>query len=433
VGALVAVGLTVGLVSTISPWFVRTTSTLGHHSFRTMPILSITVSWLCSVGIFLSACINGFGSVSLPYSCIAGLYLEPIADEAIQRAQQEMATAQQSLQERQHRLLAQLSRTSPSSGTSLAHGVAESPPVSGNAIWRKKQSFGWGLTASVLSDSLQATLQKQLTQEIDFLTTLIHELEQEVTDMRQSQVMAAQARTPWGRIRSWLGVVLSILLVVRLLAAAWFIWRHDHPGHDGSKGGGSSDPVTLTVLWLIGHNYVSQQQYNTLSQVISLVLTGYLSVSQVRTFVRASDAVHRRLQQCWRPSDDAHCEDPSVRRLSPLHRMTSGTFTPLIGSLMCCYFLACVVLTKLLVPAHYRRALATALQVSSGVHSPTEKEDDERLLWFFVRIRSYAVNSVFLSTAMVSTVILAMILGIQRGQSLRHRPLTVAGVLIESA
>ena len=424
-GSVVAVAVTITTMSTVSPWFVRTTS-LAHHSFYTMPFLSVTVSWLCSVGIFLSSIVNGFGSVSLPYSCLAGLYLEPISDEAVSQAQQELTTARQSIADREKQL-AQI------------NSVAQSPSSleSPSSIGEKGKPFlsaGWSFSFNG-SDDRQGTRKKQLAQEIEFLTTLTQELEQEIFDMRQSKEMAAQARTPWGRIRSWIGVVFSVILVLRLMGAAWFIWKHDHPGEGGSKGA-SSDPVTMTVLWLIGHNYVSQQQYNTLSQVISLLLTAYLSMAQVRTFVRAVDAVHRRLQQCWRPCYAGEQMDDSSMRFVSLHgQLRSSAYAPLIASLMCCYFLACVVLTKLLVPAAYRRALALALETTSMHPSPSVvaaiEDGDEQLLRFFLRIRSYAVNSVFLVTALVSTVALGMMLGLKRHQSMRHRPTTPV-VLIES-
>uniref|UniRef100_A0A7S3L5E9 Abscisic acid G-protein coupled receptor-like domain-containing protein n=1 Tax=Amphora coffeiformis TaxID=265554 RepID=A0A7S3L5E9_9STRA len=412
-GSVTAVGITIYVVSTISPWFVRTTS-VAHHTYRTMPFLSVTVSWLCSVGIFLSSVVNGFGSVSLPYSCMAGLYLEPISDDAVNRAQQELIKARQSTEDRQNEL-------SQLSTNAISPSIAEAPRSTGD-FRQKPLPSRWSFSSS--NDDRQSTRRKLLTQEIGFLTTLVQELEQEVVDIRQSQEMAAQSRTRWGKLRACVGIFFSVLLVVRLIAAAWFLWRHNHPIEGGSNRG--SDPVTVTVLWLIGHNYVNQQQYNTLSQVISLILTAYLSMSQVRTFIRAVDALHWRVQLCC---------IPGAVRSHPYHSLKTSVYTPLVASLMCCYFLACVVLTKLLVPAPYRRALALALETTSVHPSATAamvaEEGDEQLLRFFLRIRSYAVNTVFLITALISTVALVMMVGLQRHQSMRHRPST-PGILLES-
>lgn len=422
-GSLAAIVITICVVSTVSPWFVRTTS-IAHHSYRTLPFLSVTVSWLCSVGIFLSSVVNGFGSVSLPYSCMAGLYLEPISDEAINRAQQELNTACQSIVDRRNEL-AQIANTA------VSPAIPEAPRSGGDM---RKKPIPSRFSFSSPNENRQSTRRKQLTQEIDFLTTLVRELEQEVSDMRQSQEMAAQARTRWGKFRSCIGIFFSFLLVVRLIGAAWFLWRHNHPVEGGSHRG--SDPVTMTVLWLIGHNYVNQQQYNTLSQVISLVLTAYLSMSQVRTFIRAVDAVYRRIQGCCKPCHPNETNDDSSLRFQSLYNsLRNSGYTPLVASLMCCYFLACVVLTKLLVPASYRRALAVALETTSVHPSATAamvaEDGEEQLLRFFLRIRSYAVNTVFLITAVISTVALGMVLGLQRHQSMRHRPST-PNVLIES-
>jgi len=413
-GSMTAIGITVYVVSTVSPWFVRTTS-VAHHTYRTLPFLSVTVSWLCSIGIFLSSVVNGFGSVSLPYSCMVGLYLEPISDEAVNRAQQELIKARQSIEDRQHEL-------SQLSNNAISPSLTEAPRSMGE--YRQKAiPSRWSFSST--NDDRQSTQRKQLSQEIGFLTTLVQELEEEVADMRQSQEMAAQARTRWGQFRVCVGIFFSILLVVRLIGAAWFIWRHDHPVEGGSNRG--SDPVTLTVLWLIGHNYVNQQQYNTLSQVISLILTAYLSMSQVSTFIRAVDALHRRVQLCCAPS--------VARSQSPYHSLKTSIYSPLVASLMCCYFLACVVLTKLLVPAPYRRALALALETTSAHPSATAamvaEDGEEQLLRFFLRIRSYAVNTVFLITALISTVTLVMMVGLQRHQSIRHRP-PMSSVLHES-
>jgi hypothetical protein len=392
VGSVVTIGLTIGFVSTVSPWFVRTTSHQQHF-------LSLTVSWLCALGIFLSSVVNGFGSVSLPYSCLVGLYLEPISDEAVHRAQQELKRTQQSIAKRREEL------------------VVESP-VSGNSVARL--SPRWSFSSPTSEERHQESRHAQLTQDIEFLGQLEDELQQEIYEMLESKELAAQARTSWGRFRSWLGVLFSIVLVLRLIGAGWFVWRHNH---GGSRGTGS-DLVTMTVLWLIGHNYVSQQQYNTVSQVISLLLTAYLSVAQVGTFVRAVDAVYRRLRQCWHPCSDAEAYDSSLRFQSLHMKLRSGSaYAPIVASLMSCYFLACVVLTKLLVPSAYRHALAVALETNDGSH------DERQLLGFFLRIRSYAVNSVFLVTALFSMLALGMMLGLKRHQSLRHR----APVMVESA
>ena len=394
-GSLTAIGMTIFLLSTISPWFVRTTSHQQHA-------LSVAVSWLCALGILLSSIVNGFGSVSLPYSCLAGLYLEPISEDAVQRAKQELDRTRQSIVKRQEELL------------------SEAPTSSNTARLNSR----WSFSPSTSEERHQESRRSQLTQDIEFLTTLVQELEQEVFDMMEAKEMAAEARTTWGRIRSWLGVMFSIILILRLFGAAWFVWLHNH---GGSRGAGS-DLVTMTVLWLIGHNYVSQQQYNTLSQVISLLLTAYLSMAQVRTFVRAVDAVYRRIQQCWRPCTNAdEYNDSSVRLLSLHSKLRSGSaYAPVVASLMSCYFLACVVLTKLLVPSAYRKALAVALETNDA------SQDESQLFRFFLRIRSYAVNSVFLVTALITTVVLGMMLGLKRQQSLRHRS-SAPKMLIESA
>jgi hypothetical protein len=91
-GTLLGVAATIGALGLIAP--------MVFHTTGDTPALSEAVSWLCAVGILLSALLNGFGSVSMPFSCLAGLFLQPIRTEAIVKAEVELQKAKASSEER---------------------------------------------------------------------------------------------------------------------------------------------------------------------------------------------------------------------------------------------------------------------------------------------------------------------------------------------
>lgn len=361
----------------LGPCVVRTTDKT--------PILTVAISWLTAIGLLLSASINGFGSVSMPHSCLAGFYLQTIPPEAIAKAQEEMQRANESLQERKAQLAS-------SSGLSVQSGASSSTPSKGRSF-------------ADIGEEV-ALRRKTLMTEIEFLETLVAEMKDETMEMIEMKEMAAGARTLTGRFKLGLGVVFSVILVVRLLSAVVFLWKHDHGGidttEDRKKSG--SDLITMILVWLRGHHYVTQQHYNTLSQLISVILTAILSFSQVRTFWRSMELVDRWLHQIF-------CKVPFLPS-KPVSESTkqssSAAYDSFLACLMVCYFLSGIVLTKLMLPKKYRVAFAKALG-----------DDDHETNTMF-RIRSYAVNLTFTLSAFVTAFTLGILLGIQRQNTVRH-------------
>ncbi|KAL7569161.1 hypothetical protein ACA910_016987 [Epithemia clementina (nom. ined.)] len=381
------------ILSVLGPWVIRTTDKT--------PFLTIAVSWLTAVGLLLSACINGFGSVSMPYSCLAGFYLEPIRLEAISNAHEEIQQASSSLKHRKKLL-------ESSGGLTLQTGASVISSKS-STTHRSKRFSDIGEESKLRRRNLQT--------EIEFLETLVEEMKDEAADMQQMQEMAAGARTFAGRCKLWLGAVFSLILVVRLFSAAVFLWNHDYgslPGdHERQRSG--SDPITMILLWLVGHDYVTQQDYNTLSQFISCAMTAVLSFSQVRTFFRTMNSVNRRLRHFYQkvPCLTFCSSSPSSSSASSTCTSSSagitdsswGVYENFLACLMVCYFLSCIVLTKLMLPLDYRAAFAEALG-----------DDTESIL----RIRSYSLNFTFTLSALTTAFLLGVILGIQRQNTVRH-------------
>jgi len=119
----------------------------------------------------------------------------------------------------------------------------------------------------------------------------------DIHEMKQSQHLALRARTTIGRIRVVFGIIFSIVLVVRVVLASKSLSLLFQDQQETLQS--PRDPVTSILLWLIGNNIVSEDQYNDLAQGTSLVLAGMLSTSQVRSFLRVINALGRKLNRMF--------------------------------------------------------------------------------------------------------------------------------------
>jgi hypothetical protein len=377
-GSILGITATLAALKLIAP--------MVFHTTQDTSTLSEIVSWMCAVGILLSALLNGFGSVSMPHSCLAGLYLEPVHPDAIAKAEIELQNTKTSLET----CITQMD----TAGIHVPSGQG-----AGGGTWM--QSAPLSPSFSQLGDNLTKR-RKGLQSEVEFLETLVSEMTEDIAEMRYSQAIASSARTTVGRIRSWVGVVFSIVLLLRLFSVAISIWTL--PGNSSSTESkpARGDPVTTALLWLIGKNLVTPQYYNAFSQVISLLLTAFLSFSQVRTFLRMATAVNQRLDRLFQT---CHCKSGKKGDALPKEKLpfTKKLHAYVLASLMGCYFLACLVLTKMMLPDTYRAEFSAALG-GKGVF----------------QIRTYTVNAAFALSAIVSTVTLGMLLGIQRQNTHRY-------------
>jgi len=404
IGGTLLVG---GVLAGITPLVIEVSS---KHDTST---LARAVSWLCATGILLSALLNGFGSVSLPYSCLAGLFLEPVHPDAIAKAEIELQQARTSLTSR----LQEVKNLSVALPTGLSSST-------NNISSRRTSSSRWSLRKVVrrnfsdLGDEVSHR-RSALLAEIDFVDALIEEMSADVEEMRSSQAASERARTTTGRVRSWIGIVFSVVLLVRLCSSVSSVWYQYHYGFTEHRSG--ADPITRILLWLLGHHVVSQEDLHMLSQFISLILTGLLSISQLRNFLRIATIVQRRLRIFYRRCYcKPRCTSTSLRDRSggsvkpsmDFEGVSSGSeyiFSNLVASLMCCYCLACVVLTKMMLPFEYRSEFSAVLGMEEG--------DEERELFL---IRTFAVNVLFSLTALVSALVLAVILGIMKANTSRY-------------
>jgi len=385
--------------------------TLHFYLFLQGNTLALALSWVCAIGIVLSSLMNGFGSVSMPHSCLAGLFLEPIRPETVTKAVVDLEKTKESLAARKQMLkeITVTASITPNSTTSSA---------SAGTLWTSKRTVKRSFSG--IGEEVRQR-KRTILEEISFLEPLIEEMQEDIEDMKYTQKMEAASRTISGRINSWIGVLFSVLLVTRLYFASVAIWqkwysRHNHHQMDAADGGNGprkSDIVTTMLLWMLGHNVVSERKYDEVSQFISLLLTAFLSFSQIRAFLRTVGALHRRLHHLCCPSQTRNSNNS---RLSPRGDSSSsnddgavrfqtrrGVYMHLLAALIGSYFLACIILTKGMVPWQYRSSFSGAL---GGFDA-------------FV-IQSDLINVLFAFSALVSAAVLAMLFGIQKQNAMRH-------------
>jgi hypothetical protein len=286
-------------------------------------------------------------------------------------------------------------------------------------------------TTTTNSDIRKA--KQQLEKEVVFLANLVGDMEDDVREMRSSSLLALEARTAVGRIRGLLGVVFSIVLVVRVLfAASTFLSGPvvDHIRRDGGDPSSSSssssrrDPLTSILLLLAGRNYiVGAEQYERFSQMTSLVLAGALTASQVSSFFRVVGALGRRFRGTFAgyyraSSSSSSSSSPRTMAGGGVRggggtgrRRVVGNDAAVLASsfVMGCYFLACVTVVKMNLPVEYRRSFSAAVGGSNFGYYIDDR-DNARLM-----------NVIFLASACVSAITLASLFGIQRNNSDRYR------------
>lgn len=370
-GGVCGIGMALLILKTLGSLVIRLPT-------QETQILSILVSWLSAVGLLLSSTLNGFGSVSLPYTCLAGIFLEPIRPDILTKAELELGNTIQSMEAKVIELCSD--SFNPSA-------------MNDSSVTRRRTAVGKSAFTDFNSD--ESLRRKQVLQgEIEFLDTLIYELKEDILEMKYAQEQAISARTIWGKVRSYVGFLFSIVLLVRLYTAIMNVIQ-ESIGPQPERG----DPITTALLWLTGHHLVSTQDYNTLSQGVSLLLTALLSLSQIRTFLRTVAIVNRRVVMIYRkccvqrsrPSE-GHFDESSH------HKIHSRVLAAVTG----CYFLSCVVLTKMNLPLQYRSSFAGAL---GGME---------------YSIQTPVVNLVFCVSAGISAMVLSLLFGIQRQNLKRY-------------
>lgn len=329
-----------------------------HYSNALHSPLKYTVMIVCSFGMIIASTLNGFGCASLPHSNLVGMYLKPTSPAILAKVEEDYYYALKSVEEKRHLL---------QSSSNATH---------------------------------ECQKLRQLREEINFLENLTGDMRDDIDEMKHSQQLSLAARTTFGRIRGALGVVFSVVLIIRVALAA-----SSFTSILGSRSTASSpspqqrrDPITIILLWLTGHNIVSDEQYNLFLQGTSLILAGVLSLSQVRNFFRVIAALSRKLNRTFGVS-------AKISSTATSAEASTGSSISLVLSsfFMGCYFLSCVVVCKMTLPIEYRSSFSAAVGK------------------FDFAFNTVVLNIIFTAATCASAVILGLLFGIQRNNSERYQ------------
>mmetsp|Transcript_29684 Transcript_29684/g.59669 ORF Transcript_29684/g.59669 Transcript_29684/m.59669 type:complete len:601 (+) Transcript_29684:139-1941(+) len=340
-------------------------------------LMKSMVTMICSFGLIVASILNGFGSSSLPHSNLVGIFLKPTPSTTLTKAENDCYYANSQLEEKEC-LLSDIMQSAANNGRSSSSSSFTSSLPTINAEKKKIQ---------------------QLQDEVMFLSYLVNDMNDDIHEMKQSQHLALRARTIIGRIRVVFGVILSIVLVVRVVLASKSLSLLFQDQQETLQS--PRDPVTSILLWLIGNNIVSEDQYNDLAQGTSLVLAGMLSTSQVRSFLRVINALGRKLNRMFGKSCGA------LHAGKAGHFAASSVANILASYVMGSYFLSCVVLVKMNLPVAYRASFSSAV----GYHEETKDFD----------FNTVFLNVVFFAASVTSALILALLFGVQRNHSTRYQ------------
>jgi The Golgi pH Regulator (GPHR) Family N-terminal len=441
-------------------------------------VLLHCIKSLCAVGVIISTILNGFGSISLPYTCVAGLFVEPIPHDVIRNAEVELEQIKVNLNNKvlDFTTLSNDTMTVPLGSVNSSSGShSASPPKASSSFWITTQKKR-GIRRNFSDFTSDATLQQRqkatsLSTEIEFLETLIDDMTNNVDEMRYAQSISYDARTTFGRLRSYMGIFFSILLLSRLMAAFTNVgnhyftargilpsfWRHQPTASITPRT--NIDLVTQIVLWISGRNVATTESLHTISQCISLSLTAMLSISQMRVFLRTITNMQRRMNNLYRKCycqplrfgcndrTNIHHRRRKMKLSTSFTDATIASYMSLqsnqspnsssdssipgnrnhdgsssispddniwflshpISFFLCCYCLACVVLTKMMLPLEYRTNFSNALLflTSSNNHHTVMTNT-------IFAIRTYTIDVLYSITALVSGTILAITLSFMR-------------------
>lgn len=356
------------------------------------------VSQICALGVLISSVLGAFGSVSMPYTCLMGYYLPRVSDHSIKSMQKELQSVSQSL------ATLQSTRTLSSLGASwsgLTSSVTSGASASGGrgiSFFQKRCS---SLTRAHSSNGIPADEYQTVEatrEEIEFLQSLHADIADELFEMSLMQVQVKQSKTPIGRTLGFIGLIFSVVLLIRVGMAMVIAFG---PGNRAGDNNERSDPITIGLSFLLGISMIDEIEYDSLQQLASLFLSAFLSVSQVNMFLRTMSALNRRMGCLWRRS----CQSGFVtsRNQGEKHLHNSSATSWFLAGIMGSFFLTCLVLMKMNMPRDLRGEFSSALKGSDDFS-------------FDARI----TNAVFALSSILTAVILSILFGIRRQTSNLH-------------
>lgn len=366
--------------------------------------LKKVVSQICALGVLVSSVLGAFGSVSMPYTCLMGIYLPHVSDHSIKSMQNELQSVSQSLATLQStRTLSSLG----ASGSSLASPVTNDTSVSrdrGMSSFQKRcQSLARAhLSSGIPADEYEAAATKD---EIEYLQNLHADIKDELFEMSLMQVQVKRSKTPVGRITGFIGIIFAVALLIRVGMAMVVAFG---PGNRAGDNNERSDPITIGLSFLLGFSMIDEVEHDSLQQLGSLLLSAFLSVSQINMFLRTMSALNRRMGCLWRRK----CQSDFVARDQRDKLLHSSSATSwLLAGIMGAFFLSGLVLMKMNLPRNLRGEFSSALKGSGD-------------FFFDTRI----TNAVFALSSILTAAILSILFGIRRKSSNLHLAASISQI-----
>lgn len=361
--------------------------------------LKNVVSQICALGVLISSVLGAFGSVSMPYTCLMGIYLPHVSDHSIKSMQKELQSVSQSLATLQStRALSSLAAPGSSLASPVTNGASVSRDLVGMSSFRKR----CGSLARAHSPSgIQAD-----EYEIEYLQNLHADIKDELFEMSLMQVQVKRSKTPIGRITGFVGVIFSVVLLIRVGMAMVIAFG---PGNRAGDNNERSDPITIGLSFLLGFSMIDEVEYDSLQQLGSLFLSAFLSVSQVNMFLRTMSALNRRMGCLWRKSCQSDFVARDQRDDKLLHNSSATSW--LLSGIMGSFFLSCLVVMKMNMPQDLRGEFSSALKGSGD-------------LSFDARI----TNAVFALSSILTAAILSILFGIRRQASNLHLAASISQI-----
>jgi len=321
----------------------------GGRRLLSLFFTSVCVKFLLpsfyKLGLLLCTTIDGIGSVLLPSKYISGIFFHSIKEHDIKQMEDE------------HRQLCRWYKelTVEEEKTCEFHfhkfSIGKDAIRSKASCSEPNRLFGSNIIyripfVSNISHAQSLNRECIIPNDARILQALIQDLENDILETKEIRQMRLDSQTLTGKLKVACGLMLSAILILRVIMALKVILPSQRKYSDSYR---RQDPISTILLWFMGQSIISKDDYATLSEVISLVLSVFLSSSQIRTFLRL---INTLMNNCKRESENSReflFDEISVN--------ARGDFILMAAAFMMgCYFLSCVTLIKRSLPVQFNNA-----------------------------------------------------------------------------
>jgi len=326
-------------------------------------VLATLVSRISNVGVLLSTLLNGFGSVSLPYSFFMAIYMKNIlTPENLSRKEADLLRTTCFLEKKKEKLQsysspknnhldipsdASFHDLSPSSITS------QSSHTSRSRFWNRKPSQEKDQISSYEHYGEVQALEKEIKR-LESIRTEQEDDYNEFKEMISASTIEIFGLKTLGKV---LGAIFTVVLWIRVSNAVRICMSMVEQSFNEQPEGINTDIISLTLNWLIDKELLVEDHYKILSQVLSFLLTIYLSISQVASFSRMRSNLRKKWRGCigffWEENNVTNGHVQKTKEFGKLSSINDCIGELLMNFVMGSYFLSCVVLLKINLPGYY--------------------------------------------------------------------------------